>query len=229
MEANTWTTRLLKKKSIAKDMVELHFLRPEGFSFLAGQFIQFFVPDGEKTAKRSYSLSSDPKSSHIEVCLKLLPGGVASAFFEQAAEATSIDFSGPQGKFICTASELPLHFIATGSGLAPILSIIIDELKNKKNGMAIDLLFGVRSQADVFWLERLDSLAQSFPNFAYRLTLSQPDPGWTGMEGRVTEHLAAPYAAAKYFLCGSADMVKDAQALLIARGAETRNLHIEIF
>ncbi len=229
MPDQPWVTKLLKIKPVAEDTVELHLQRPSGFNFLAGRFIQFLIPDADKVAKRSYSLSSHPQAPDIEVCLKLLPGGLASTYFTQVTGATSINFTGPQGKFICSVSSSPLYFVATGSGLGPIMSILTDELKNKSNTAAINLLFGVRSEADIFWLDRLDELTKLFSNFTYQLTLSQPGPLWSGLSGRVTLHLPGAAAGQYYFLCGSADMVKDARIILMARGSEANDIHFEIF
>ena len=135
---------------------------------------------------RSYSIASHPASDEIELCVKLLPGGVGSTFFEQVTPETEIRFIGSRGRFVVGDSAEPLYFVATGAGLAPIMGMIADELINKKNTEPIELLFGVRSEEDIFWTDRLDALQKEYSNFHYRLTLSQPRSAWAGLSGRVS-------------------------------------------
>ena len=157
-----WKSQLIRKETIAQDIVELHIQKPEGFSYLAGQFIQFVIPTGGDSVLRAYSLASHPAQDDLEFCMKLLPGGKASMYFSQATQDAVIAFQGPSGKFTCTKDDLPISFIATGAGLAPIWGMISDELKNKKNSKPLHLLFGVRGEEDVFWIERLRQLGSMF-------------------------------------------------------------------
>ncbi len=240
-------THLTNKKIVAKDMVELHMVRPEGFDYLAGQFIQFLIPvsvlaeftrrtagpgkpQGDAMAKRAYSLASHPGSTDLEICIKLLPGGLASTYFQAATAETPITFSGPQGRFVNTTSDAPLYFVATGAGLGPIMGMITDELKNKKTKEHVHLLFGVRSQEDIFWVDRLDALQEQHPNFSYQLTLSQPQGIWSGFSGRVNLYLPdAVNGSKRFYLCGSPDMVKEVRESLMSRGADPNMIHFEIF
>lgn len=229
--ATIWTTRLRETKSIAKDMVEIQLEKPSGFSYIAGQFIQFLIPDKDKgnIARRAYSLSSHPNLPYLEICIKLLPGGLASTYFQQATRITDIQFVGPQGRFICSTSNTPHTFIATGAGLGPIMGILTDELINKKNQSPITLCFGIRNEEDIFWIDRISYLTKKFPNFTATVTLSQGSLAWNGSRGRVTDHISAHPTPGQYFLCGSPDMVKDVRECLLARGVDTNAIHFEIF
>ena len=89
---------LLGKKKIAKDTLELKFTKPVDFTFTAGQFVQFRIRQGDKTALRSYSLSSIPDDDHLEFCVKLLPGGVAGQCFEQIQIYEEMEIQGPSGR-----------------------------------------------------------------------------------------------------------------------------------
>ena len=58
---------------------------------------------------------------------------------------------GPNGKFNFTSeSSKNILFIATGTGVAPLKSIIEDQL-NKGNEQSMHLLFGVRHIKDIFY------------------------------------------------------------------------------
>ncbi len=224
-----YSTKFVKTVPIAKDVFEIHLEKPAGFAFTAGQFIQFRIPEGDKIWLRSYSMASAPHEEVLVFCAKVYPTGKASARFQAANPGDVIEFQGPVGRFV-SAAPTPLVLIATGAGLAPIMSIIRDELFVKKNPERIHLLFGVRKQEDVFWKQELEALQAQFPHFSFDLTLSQPESEWGGKQGRVTAHLVdAINANAHYFLCGNLEMVKEVKQLLIERLIPAGNIHFEIF
>ncbi len=230
MNTSSFSVKLEKKALLTPDILELTFTKPPGFTFQAGQFVQFEIPDGEKMLLRSYSISNTPRDEQFEFCVKILENGKASSLFSLMEPGENLALRGPRGMF--TNNEMvPLFLVATGAGMAPIMSIIQDELKNKKNTADIQVLFGVREKKDVFWNDRLEQLSQEFSNFHYRITLSQAEypKDWNGLTGRVTEHMKSPSLDHHYFLCGSAPMVKDVRSLLNASGVENKYIHFEIF
>jgi len=231
MEIKKYTAKLSEKRQLTGDTYEFRFEKPEGFEFLAGQFLQFCIPHNDKIILRSYSVSSTPIDPYLEFCIKFLDGGIASTYLRHMNIGDTLEFQGPRGLFVHKENGTALSFIATGTGLAPIIGIISDELENKKNKNEVRLLFGVRSEDDVFWLDRLQNLKIQYPNFVYDVTLSQPKPngGWAGLRGRVTEHILHHLVSHKFYLCGNAAMVKDVREMLITNGIETKAIHFEIF
>lgn len=219
----------ISRKSIAEDMFELRFTKPQDFHFIAGQFIQLQIPEGDSFVLRSYSLSSTPDDEYIELCVKILPDGKASKYLLEMGEGSPITFQGPSGRFTCVDEAEGRYFVATGSGLAPIMGMIRDELP--KNGTEITLLFGVRSEDDVFWVDRLEELKKKYEFFSYHVTLSQPKPngGWAGLRGRVTDHLLHHLIKHHYYLCGGAPMVKDVRGQLLQNGIPSKRIRFEIF
>jgi ferredoxin-NADP reductase len=228
--SQTYTINLLSKKIIAHDMLELVFSRPENFTFKAGQFVQFFIPQelGE-VLLRSYSISSHPEADQLEFCVKLIPQGKGSTFFNKLELLQQATLRGPEGRFVCLPEQSSDKiFIATGAGLAPIMSMVSNEVENEKSKQ-IYLLFGVRTEEDIFWLERFEHLKSEYENFDFNITLSRPLESWQGWKGRVTEHLPEVKEVANYYLCGSLGMVKDVRTFLVAQGVQMKNIHFEIF
>lgn len=225
----THTVTLLSKKIIADRMIELQYTRPDDFAFQAGQFIQVMFGNQKIPIFRSYSISSTPTDEYIELCVKLYDNGVGSEFFTQANIGESMTFRGPAGRFVCDSTDQDILFIATGAGLAPIMSMLRNELENKQINNFVHLIFGVRHEKDIFWTDRLQALHQSYPHFTYTLTISRPESTWTGHEGRVTKHLPPHIPEKQSFLCGSADMVKTVRQLLIHNGTPPESVHFEIF
>lgn len=221
---------VIKITPIANEVLEVTLTRPAGFEYLAGQFIQVCVPGETGEILRSYSLSSAPHQTKLELCVKLLPDGVGSNFFRALKPGDQINFYGPVGRFTVQSEiDSPLVFVATGSGLAPVMSMLSEVLQNRAYSAPVSLLFGVRTQVDIFWQDRLQALAAQFPNFSHTITLSQPDLDWAGQTGRVTSHLTNLPKAAHYFLCGSGEMVTEVRNYLVAAGEPATSIHFEIF
>lgn len=231
MDLPIYSAQVISKKLLTSDIIELRLSKPANFHYQAGQFVQWLVPDGAAVIRRPYSLSSAPHDQEIEFCVKILPGGVASALAEQLQPNETLQIQGPRGKFVHAGENTPLYFIATGAGVAPIMGLIRDELEYKKTDDEIRLLWGNRSEGDVFWNDRLESLKQAYDNFSYHLTLSQPKAGggWSGLRGRVTDHILHHLVNHEFFLCGNAAMVKDVRQLLLENGVMGEKIHFEIF
>lgn len=111
-------------------------------------------------------------------------------------------------------------FVATGTGIAPIRSMILAQLQRAPD-RPITLFWGLRSQRDLYWQEEWAALATAHPNFSVATTLSRPEPGWQGACGRVTtlveERMSFVNNLAVY-LCGGSGMIKDVTARLQAKG-----------
>jgi ferredoxin-NADP reductase len=221
----------ITKKFVTADMLELVLAKPAGFSFQAGQFVQFEIPDlaSATPALRSYSIASAPGAEHLLLYVKIVPGGKASEYLRKMQVGETVSFRGPEGRFVVAPEHAPIKtFVATGSGIAPIISMLEDDA-NKPYPSHMHLVFGVRHENDVFCKERLEALKSTCAHFSYTLTLSQPSDAWTGGRGRVTEHLVNLPKEGEWYMCGSLPMVKDVRAILTKAGVSSKNMHFEIF
>lgn len=223
-----FSAQIIAKKMLNDYVLEVRFTKPEGFTYQAGQFLQLLVPGENNETPRSYSLSSTPTDDYLEFGIKLYETGLASQYIGAKQTGDGVALKGPFGRFINTHTD-PIVGIATGVGLVPILGIVRDELLNKKNTAPIKIIFGVRTEADLFWLEELQALTNDFANFTFEVTLSQPSEAWAKLRGRVTEHLTHTDSLTRYFICGSPEMVKDVKTKLTGLGAAASQLHFEIF
>ena len=221
--------KLLHKKMVSRDLMELRFEKPAGFRFSAGQFVQFQLPHAGGVVLRPFSISAPPHEDYLEFCAKILPDGKASIYFSALASGAAAQVTPADGVFVCSPEHSPTkRFIATGAGLAPIISMIEDQLF-KEGGGSVDLLFGVRAPEDIFWIARLDELRAGYARFKFQLTLSRPADLWQGLRGRVSDHLTHVDSLAEYYICGSQEMVADARSLLTIKGLNTKSVHWEIF
>jgi len=229
MNNEFFETKLISKKNIATNTLELVFEKPGSFSFEPGQFVQFQIPDENNSVLRSYSIASSPTNNNITVYVKLLENGKASSYFKKIEPGDKLTFGEALGKFVYHPGKEKYYYIATGVGLAPILSMIKTQLEEKKTTEKIKLLFGVRNEEFLFCLDQLNSWQKNHKNFNFEITLSQASKSWSGLKGRVVEHLPQEVKNTQFYLCGSVEMVKEVRQILIDKGVDSKDILFEMF
>jgi NAD(P)H-flavin reductase len=223
-------------KTVSKEVLtdkiidlQLELLEPKIMDFKAGQFVAFLVPNAKK---KFYSIASLPEqASTLEFCVDISPQGDGSKFVEALKVGDEFGIEGPHGVFV-VKEDAPeqIALIATGAGIAPFKSMVPDTLL--KSDKAIKLLFGVRSEKDVFYLDYFEELARRYPNFTFVPALSRPEGEWNGFVGRVTKYIdenSGDFKESLCYICGSPEMVKDVRSQLIALGLDPKAVKLEIF
>ena len=204
--------------------IELRLVEPGDMTFKAGQFVSFEVLQEGMTrpVTRPYSIASSPvQRDRLLLILNLVQGGPGSTYLFGLREGSRTQFKGPAGAFyLRDDGTRDLLFVATGAGIAPLRSMILAQLE-RASSQSVSLLWGLRSQRDVYLQEELHALASAHPKFSYVTTLSQPESGWQGVSGRVTaliEQRIHSVSNLAVYLCGGSGMIKDVTARLHAKG-----------
>jgi ferredoxin-NADP reductase len=229
MEKQRFTSKLLDKKNLTHNIIELILEKPQEFSFEAGQFIQIYIPHQEKEIKRSYSICSTPEEDVIRLCVKLVEKGIGSSHLTNLSVGDTLEFSGPHGAFGIKKTNNPAIFIATGAGIAPILPTLQKQLNENPEEKTV-VIFGVRHEEDVFYHDVFKSLKHKHPNLEYIITLSQPKEESAYESGRVTDHLQNHIdTKAHYYFCGSPAMIMDVRKKLTEENIPNKQMHFEMF
>lgn len=228
----TFSAPLLQAKLLAKDVYQYDF-EGQVKDFKAGQFILIEVKDeNEKKVTRAYSLVSSPLEENVfSLCVKLLPDGRASEYLKHMPIGMLATFQGPFGHFLLKDSPHPIVMVCTGTGLAPFMSML-PVLFHQNFSAPIHLYFGVRKEEDLFYLDQLKAWEEAHPTFKTFVTLSQASESWTGLRGRVTEHLEnleIDGPATEIYICGNGDMVKGVKTLMEGKSIPRENLHFELY
>lgn len=161
--------------------------------------------------------------------MKILPEGKASQYLMHLKEGDDAQFMGAFGHFILTDSPKAIVMIATGTGLAPFMGMLPTLFESQRTE-PIHLIFGVRHEADLFYVNELREMEKAHPTFKATITLSQAPENWPGAKGRVTEYLdSIDVSTSQVYLCGNGDMVKSVKDILDAKGLPKTELHLEQF
>lgn len=207
-------------------------LEPHSMPFLAGQYVSLKVH--ENGSRRSYSIASSPDIQHgFELAIDVTPGGIGCQFLSSAPIGTEVELLGPLGSFVVAndPTEKAITFVGTGSGIAPLRSMILDLLQVKRDSRPITLHWGLRQLDSLFWENEFQDLVEAFPNFTFHPVISRAPDEWTLCRGRVTDCLTHHelVADAGYYLCGGKPMILDVAALLQSKGVLPQHIHHEKF
>jgi ring-1,2-phenylacetyl-CoA epoxidase subunit PaaE len=227
------------------DALLVGFDVPDGlrdtFSFTQGQYLTLRAIVGGEDLRRSYSICSGVGDGSLRVGMRLLPGGAFSGWAAQALQlGQTLEVLPPQGRFfvpVDPAAHRHVLFIAAGSGITPMLSLIKTLLSHEPHTRCT-LIYGNRRLASTMFREELDDLKN---RHLARLSIhhvfsreSQDVPLLSGrLDGqRISQFLQTlvPVASVdEAFVCGPAGMIDDAVAALGAAGVSPQHVHVERF
>jgi ferredoxin--NADP+ reductase len=203
----------------------------------------------DKLIRRAYSIASTSlERRHVEFYLTLITSGQLTPRLFALKHGSRV-FLGPKASGIFTldrvAPEKAVILIATGTGLAPYISMLRTMLVNDAQRRFV-VLHGARYGWDLGYRGELESLARLRPNLTYIPSITRPDqdPHFHGHTGRIQtlveqgvlekeSGVALNPAQAEVFLCGNPEMVNVVKVLLEAKGFAAKNgnepgtIHVE--
>lgn len=204
-------------------------LHAEGhrFEFTPGQHVSVAVEDGDGHSDyRPYSPVSQPGTDTIAIAVKRYPDGTASTWMHEQTIGASISLTPPSGNLGLRALDRDAVFLATGTGLTPILSMVSQYLREGEGHATV--LFGERTQEDLMYRETLDLLSASHSHLTVGYVLSEEN--WTGPTGHVQDHLSAYVRDARtahFYVCGVPEMVVETKEALYDLRAPEDHLFTE--
>ena len=216
----------------------LAFQDADEMDFKAGQFVQLQVPEYdmcEEPVYRAYSISSSPsEKKKIDLLIKYVNNGICTTYVHKhLREGEKITMNGPYGDFYLRDTDSEIIFMAVGSGMAPILSILLD-MAEKGIGRKATYLFGIKNTDDIFLFDELREIEKKLPNFKFVPSVSRPDENqkWDGETGRLTDilpkYLKDPGKTEAY-LCAGEKVISSYRAKLIELGIPAEKIYYDSF
>jgi CDP-4-dehydro-6-deoxyglucose reductase, E3 len=186
----------------------------ERLQFLAGQYLEFLLKDG---SRRSFSMGNAPHDDALlELHVRHVPGGqFTDHVFGKMKERDILRFEGPQGTFFLREdSAKPIVFVASGTGFAPIKSIIEHAL-HKDIRRPMTLYWGGRRPKDLY----MNALAEGWAaqgRITYVPVISDalPEDAWSGRTGFVHRAVMEDFpdlSGHQVYACGVPIMVDSAR------------------
>ena len=220
IQVKTLPCRVQKMERVAEDVIILGLKLPanERLQFLAGQYLEFLLKDG---TRRSFSMGNAPHDDELlQLHVRHVAGGqFTDHVFGKMKERDILRFEGPQGTFFLREdSTKPIVFVASGTGFAPIKSII-EHAIHKGIARPMTLYWGGRRPKDLY----MNALAEGWAaqgRITYVPVISDalPEDHWTGRTGFVHRAVIQDFpdlSALQVYACGVPIMVDSARRDLV--------------
>jgi len=231
---------LKNKTKLTSTVVEFEFemVDPLRLVFKAGQYIAI---DIAPKVKRQYSIASSPSNSKksFKIVIDVKPNGIGTKYLMGLNIGDVINFIGGIGLFILPARfARDVFFIGTGTGLAPLKSMVEEILAQNAQGILstlpnIHLYFGTRYKEDIFYEDSFNKYLQESKIKDYKIFLSREQNSKKHQTGYVSKfidfHDVEVLHGAQYFLCGSGEMIKSVEGLLIDKNINQASIYYEKF
>jgi len=197
--------------------IKFELVKPDRIQFLAGQYVSIKInATGER---RSYSIASTPDDNHgFHLIVEVVGEGKGANYFRRLQIGDRVSILAPLGNFTVAqchgdTESHKLLFVATGSGIVPLWSMINDLLVNYKDQRQIRLHWGMRSEEDLFFIDDLQRLSDEYPNFVFDIVLSKPGSEWELCSGHVQDCLQRDFVNGlsewEVYVCGKQQVVID--------------------
>jgi ferredoxin/flavodoxin---NADP+ reductase len=188
------------------------------FGFKAGQVVA--LTSDRNLEPRIYSLCNGQNDLQMKILFDLKKEGQLTPKLASLKPGDRLYVTKPYGSYLPTY-ELPMWWIATGTGIAPFYSMMCSGFNAEK------LLHGAREGSQFYFDEEFKhSLRENY------IRCSSGNDGLGDFFGHVTnylENLESLPKQIKYYLCGHALMVVEVRDLLISKGIPYENIISEIY
>lgn len=223
-------------KRLAGDVIDLSILLDEPLVYEAGQYAALALSGS--FVRRSFSFAGPPSGPEgvreINFLIRHLPGGRFSGWLaQQDRTGLRIWVEAPFGQMGIDDTPRDALCVAGGTGIAPILSIAADRLARFPENH-VTVVFGVRSEPDLFVHDRLAALEASGRVHVVPILSHEPAGSlWKGRRGFVTDALGPTldiaFDAVSAFVCGALPMVEAVEERLLALGCAPDRIHADKF
>jgi ferredoxin--NADP+ reductase len=212
--------------------------RDRGYRFVPGQFARLGVKsrDADDIVWRAYSIASAAHDEHLEFFSVVVPNGAFTSRLSKLREGDEIFVERKSYGFLTTdrfEAGRDLWMLATGTGLAPFISILHDfETWEKYDNLV--LVQSVRTQPELAYEDLIRGFEGSeyYGEYAHKLRyvrIVTREPVEGTLRDRVTRLLTSgvleenvglrlDHDRSRIMLCGNPEMVEDSRKLLLDRG-----------
>jgi NAD(P)H-flavin reductase len=211
---------------------------PSDFAFKAGQFVMIghdSVKNKNNPAQLKWGSMSIASSPHTKGSLELVisigsPEGITHFVGNKCKVGDVIKVRGPFGVFGVKEESDEAVFIATGTGIAPLMAML-HELLEGGSKKKMRLFFGFKNNQKFLYAKELEALKKKYPNFAYQTICSREEDARSKKKGYVQDLLKEQKwdASSKthFYICGTPQAVPDIVNTLKGFGFPATQIHFE--
>lgn len=235
-----YPAKIIDRRVIAGELMVLHFEKPEGFGYAAGQFCFVTVPDigfhDEEGLRKPFSIASSPLEDDVIFTVRLTESAFKTTLKEMPM-GSSVDLDKAVGVFTLPQdTSTPLSFLAGGLGVAPFRSML-RYAADAPTAHRITLFYSSRAPEEALFLDEFQEMMNRRPHTGIVATVTRPDPppssGWKGLTGRLSPEIikegCRDWKGAIYYISGPPGMVEGMRNMLEGMGVSTDRIKREIW
>ncbi|MBE0471342.1 MAG: 2Fe-2S iron-sulfur cluster binding domain-containing protein [Methyloprofundus sp.] len=235
-EGKAFPAEIVELEQVSSNVTKLCLKRSDGEKQIkldSGQYYDLEIPGTQTT--RSYSPANiENNNGDMEFLIRVLDEGKFSHFLKNDAKVgQSINVKGPSGIFGLVANGFtPRYFVAGGTGLAPILSMV-RFMQEWGEPQPCTIYFGSTFEEEVFYVEELTQLAREMDNLTVKICVWKATDSWQGEKGSVVDVLKKDLESAAtkpdLYLCGPPGMVDATYTVCEQLGIAEDKIYLEKF
>ncbi|MBN2540332.1 MAG: FAD-dependent oxidoreductase [Bacilli bacterium] len=220
MNNDTYNVKLIRKEKLDNEYYGFDFEKPEGYSFLEGQYAIFKLADKGIVGKdfRIFSIASTNEDDFIRIATRI---SNTPSDFKRTLLALEvgeeINVSSPKGKFVLDP-EMESVFIAGGIGITPIRSMIL--YKATHQGCAHDELIYSELESCYPYKSELEHINGLHIDYAADIEPTQ---------SAIRHSVELYHNDAVYYVSGSPGFVKGISGLLVEQGITEDHIRHDLF
>lgn len=223
-----FSAKLISREKISAEMFRLRLTTNQPISFIPGQY---YMVGQQEIGSRAYSVANSASNQYLSFIIKAIPGGKVSNTLATCPLGPLV-LDGPYGlSGLQTKDEQQSIFIAGGSGIAPMVSMV-NTLIEQNYTKPITVIYGSRLEAE---LNACNHLFISAPNLELITVLSEggDNNNWQGENGYIHEvipKVISCFEQSEFYLCGPPPMITAVQKLLmLEKGVPFECIHFDRF
>ncbi len=197
----------------------------KNIQFRPGQFVKIIKPGTGEF--RPYSIASPPEWNFLEFAIRMT-GGKFTSYLDTLMEGDKIEIEGPLGH-IQYGGEKRCIFVAAGTGIAPIMSMLRTIERENISG-EFYLFYSNKTKNETVYFEELRRMHEAGKVRVVFTFTREEAPGFE--HGRIGEEMLKKYLPAelgefKVFMCGKMEMVLSLKEIFEKLGVKKENIKFE--
>jgi CDP-4-dehydro-6-deoxyglucose reductase, E3 len=222
--------QLIAKTALSSDVLALTLLPEQPVRYLAGQYLEFVLPDGKR---RPFSIANAPrKDGVVELHVrKVAGGGFTQMLFDATEVGAEFLLDLPHGTFVPRAdSDRPLLFVAGGTGFAPIKALL-EHFSMRNPAREAHLYWGARVAADFYLPEHIAQFKSALSQLRYTPVLSE-QASFDTRYGTLHDAVLEDYPSLGNFdvyMSGPPAMISACRTAFLAAGLPEDRLYYDSF
>ena len=234
-----FVVKLRGSEQVAEGTTAFHFEKPADFQFKAGQYIRMTLIDPPETdaegTSRTFTIASAPYEEDLMIATRIRDTAFKRVL-KSLEPGSEVQLKGPFGSLTLHDDQSrPAVFLAAGIGITPFRSIAL-QAASLRLPHHLFLFYTNRRPEDTAFLDELDGLESTNPNYHFIPTMTKPGDSkqsWQGETGYVNKEMIARVVgdlkSPIYYSAGPPALVEAMKTLLLDAGVDGGNIHAEGF